>query len=413
MLLTLRTPLVHVTDCAVLSVHMVWSPVSSRTHFWRAQPAADAPAPGCGMPAHVPSPVHTKRPPARIIAAPATHKQPAPRRPGSQEAAAGEHPRKRATCRAPAEAATAPRCRVVDARGEEAQLHPVACASAAETYAACIALRASAGELAVFPPEVLHHMLRFLSPEDLTTCARVCKYLAHMTLDAALWRHLYCLRWSGKVGAAASSAKNSNWKKMYFELDRSEAADAITGAPPELREDMAQMQRAYRTQAPTRAQVAQDDSLLLHNTTMGEEIASWRARHGFVGVQAARRAAEHTACSGPGCSYHVIGDVFLCETTGRAHVCDDTCREMVVDPSNELMVCPVSGRTSEQWLGDGEGNAGGGYGSDKEAEEEGEGEEIAGGAGRLARAFWLGYYCKNEKELDSKLGRRAAPGVKN
>lgn len=31
-------------------------------------------------------------------------------------------------------------------------------------------------------------------------------------------------------------------------------------------------------------------------------------------------------------------------------VCDDTCRETVLDPSNELLVCTVSGRCFDRWL---------------------------------------------------------------
>lgn len=31
-------------------------------------------------------------------------------------------------------------------------------------------------------------------------------------------------------------------------------------------------------------------------------------------------------------------------------VCDDTCRETVLDPSNDLLVCTVSGRCFDRWL---------------------------------------------------------------
>ncbi len=31
-------------------------------------------------------------------------------------------------------------------------------------------------------------------------------------------------------------------------------------------------------------------------------------------------------------------------------VCDDSCREIVLDPSNELLVCTVSGRCFDRWL---------------------------------------------------------------
>lgn len=35
---------------------------------------------------------------------------------------------------------------------------------------------------------------------------------------------------------------------------------------------------------------------------------------------------------------------------GMYAVCDDTCRETVLDPSNELLVCTVSGRCFDRWL---------------------------------------------------------------
>jgi hypothetical protein len=31
-------------------------------------------------------------------------------------------------------------------------------------------------------------------------------------------------------------------------------------------------------------------------------------------------------------------------------VCDDSCREIVLDPSNELLVCTISGRCFDRWI---------------------------------------------------------------
>lgn len=31
-------------------------------------------------------------------------------------------------------------------------------------------------------------------------------------------------------------------------------------------------------------------------------------------------------------------------------VCDDTCRETILDPSNDLLVCTISGRCFDRWL---------------------------------------------------------------
>lgn len=35
-------------------------------------------------------------------------------------------------------------------------------------------------------------------------------------------------------------------------------------------------------------------------------------------------------------------------------VCDDTCREVVMDPSNELLVCTISGHCFDRLLSPGE-----------------------------------------------------------
>nr|DAD24574.1 TPA_asm: hypothetical protein HUJ06_026038 [Nelumbo nucifera] len=55
----------------------------------------------------------------------------------------------------------------------------------------------------------------------------------------------------------------------------------------------------------------------------------WRSSKGMTDEV----VVDH-ACSGETCSYYQIGDVFICEKTGRVHVCDDTCREVVLDTSS-------------------------------------------------------------------------------
>ena len=35
--------------------------------------------------------------------------------------------------------------------------------------------------------------------------------------------------------------------------------------------------------------------------------------------------------------------MFLCERCGWAHVCDDACRERIVDAATDTLVCPISG----------------------------------------------------------------------
>ncbi|XLR35601.1 hypothetical protein S83_063501 [Arachis hypogaea] len=50
------------------------------------------------------------------------------------------------------------------------------------------------------------------------------------------------------------------------------------------------------------------------------------------------------------CSYYEIGDVFICEKTGQVHVCNDTCREVIMDPTNELLVCTILGHCFDRFL---------------------------------------------------------------
>jgi hypothetical protein len=42
--------------------------------------------------------------------------------------------------------------------------------------------------------------------------------------------------------------------------------------------------------------------------------------------------------------------VFLCERCGWAHLCDDTCKERIVDAATDMLVCPISGFCSGRVL---------------------------------------------------------------
>lgn len=139
------------------------------------------------------------------------------------------------------------------------------------------------------------------------------------------------------------------------------------------------------------------DDLVVVDTSVADQITAWRRSQHLPDVY----SGDHS-CSGRTCSYYQIGDVFLCEKTGRAHgmhtlstpilprvtqglkglnqsiyccmvhcttvgcnyltldsplaVCDDTCKETVLDSSNELLVCTVSGRCFDRWLSPAEEN---------------------------------------------------------
>ena len=61
--------------------------------------------------------------------------------------------------------------------------------------------------LATLPPELLHLVLRWLSPEDLTQVAQTCVELRAPTLDDALWRRCYCARFGHPKQRERDAAK--------------------------------------------------------------------------------------------------------------------------------------------------------------------------------------------------------------
>lgn len=252
------------------------------------------------------------------------------------------------------------------------------------------------GNFSKIPLELFHNILKFLSSEDLVTCATVCQFLRTVASDESLWRRLYCLRWGLPSSVGQSTRpRGSAWKQLYFERDRADMVEFVRNTPSEFREYYIQMQAAKRSQAPLPSQVK--DDLIIVDTTVAEQITSWRRSHELPDVY----PGNHL-CSGKTCTYFQIGDVFLCEKTGRTHVCDDTCRETILDPSNDLLVCTISGRCFDRWLSPAEEEAGSGNQQDSNVVPE-EVEEPFMGSGRFARAYSLGYNCEDEKELEAAL----------
>lgn len=56
-----------------------------------------------------------------------------------------------------------------------------------------------------------------------------------------------------------------------------------------------------------------DDRILL-DETVADQVSIWKRSKGFSD----KVVVDH-ACSGETCSYHRIGDVFVCEKTGHVH----------------------------------------------------------------------------------------------
>ncbi|KAL8499553.1 hypothetical protein ACS0TY_022485 [Phlomoides rotata] len=200
--------------------------------------------------------------------------------------------------------------------------------------------RIDTGIFCHIPPELLYHILKFLSSEDLVSCSLVCRFLNFAASDESLWRRLYCMRW-GLL--PPKRPRECAWKKLYIQRDVEDMAEFVRNCPSEFKEYYIQMQVAKRSQAPNRSQV-NDDCIIL-DKTLADQVSMWKSSRGL-----AETGVLNHACSGENCAYYQIGDVFVCEKTGNVHVCDDTCKEVIMDPTNELLVCTISGRCFDRIL---------------------------------------------------------------
>ncbi|GLT91375.1 hypothetical protein SLE2022_092660 [Rubroshorea leprosula] len=249
--------------------------------------------------------------------------------------------------------------------------------------------RIETGILSKLPPELFPHILKFLSSEDLVSCSLVCRFLNYAASDEYLWRRLYCMRWGL---TSPTKLRESAWKSLYIQRDGEDLIELVRNCPPEFKEYYIQMQAAKRSQAPLPSQV-KDDRIFL-DKTVADQVSLWKSSHGLTD-----KVFTGHACSGETCSYHQIGNVFVCEKTGHVHVCDDTCREVILDPTNELLVCTISGHCFDRLLSPSEMEL------DSEQQQGGGTDEAEPfmGSGRFARAYLLGYNCADEKELKAAL----------
>ncbi|XP_009631040.1 F-box protein SKIP31 isoform X2 [Nicotiana tomentosiformis] len=247
------------------------------------------------------------------------------------------------------------------------------------------------GILSKIPPEMLHHILKFLSSEDLVACLLVCKFLNGVASDESLWRRLYCLRWG--LVLPTKKPRECAWKKLYIKRDADDMVEFVRNCPTEFKEYYIQMQTAKRSQAPLLSQI-NDDRIIL-DKTVADQVYIWKKSKGL-----GDNVVNDHACSGKTCAYHQIGDVFVCEKTGNVHVCDDTCREVVLDPINGLLVCTISGHCLDTMLLLPDETE-----PDVEQQQTGAADELEPfmGSGRFARAYELGYNCDDEKELEAAL----------
>uniref|UniRef100_A0ACD6ACJ4 Uncharacterized protein n=1 Tax=Avena sativa TaxID=4498 RepID=A0ACD6ACJ4_AVESA len=245
------------------------------------------------------------------------------------------------------------------------------------------------------PVELFLQIFKFLSSEDLISCALVCRFMNAAASDETLWRRLYCMRW-GLSSNATSNAKlrDCAWKNLYIQQDREDMVEFVRYTPTEFKEYYIQMQAAKRSQAPIPSEV-NDDKVIL-DKTVADQVSSWKSRRGLTDD-----SVKGHSCSGSTCLYTQIGDAYICEKTGCVHVCDDACREFVLDQSSGLLVCTISGHCFERFLcPDDEWDT-----CDTDQQQGGVTDEAEPfmGSGRFARAYQLGYDCADEKELEHAL----------
>ncbi|XP_044504394.1 F-box protein SKIP31 isoform X2 [Mangifera indica] len=248
--------------------------------------------------------------------------------------------------------------------------------------------RIESGILSKIPPELFPQILKFLSSEDLVSCSLACRFLNYAASDESLWRRLYCMRWG--LLPPNKSLRVCAWKKLYIQRDEEDMVELVRNCSAEFKEYYIQMQVAKRSQAPLPSQV-KDDRIIL-DKTVGDQVSIWKSSRGLTDSMITGHA-----CSGEMCTYHQIGNVFVCEKTGYVHVCDDTCREVILDPNDLLMVCKISGRCFENLMEQAE--------MESDSEQGGVADEAEPfmGSGRFAQAYTLGYNCDDEKELEAAL----------
>ncbi|CAL5040431.1 unnamed protein product [Urochloa decumbens] len=256
-----------------------------------------------------------------------------------------------------------------------------------------VAPQIDTGMFSSIPPELFLQIFKFLSSEDLISCALVCRFMNAAASDETLWRRLYCMRWG-----LASNAKfrECAWKNLYIQRDREDMVDFVRDTPTEFREYYIQMQAAKRSQAPLPSEV-NDDKVIL-DKTIADQVSTWKSRRGLTD-----ESVKGHSCSGKTCSYTKIGDAYICEKTGRVHVCDEACREFVLDQRSGMLLCTISGHCFERWLcPDDEWDA---DDTDQDQQQGGVADEPEPfmGSGRIARAIMLGYNCCDEKELEDAL----------
>ena len=270
----------------------------------------------------------------------------------------------------------------------------------------------SGSALASLPPELLRRVLRWLSSEDLSCAGATCVALRRAASEAEPWRRLYRLRWP----AAPGEPDPPNWRAALRERDAEELR-AVEAGP--LAEIYRQQLIARRAQAPTAAALAADEATSAAAAgTVPAALAAWRRRNWASAVittadgtgGAAVGGAQHDAAAAAShrctaaCAFAPlplpagVPPVWVCAASGRAHSCDDACREERRGGGGEVtLLCGVTGAVLGQYYDDAEEDDArrGGDAAAAAADE----DAAAFLPGSFGRAYCIGYECASEAEL--------------
>jgi len=293
---------------------------------------------------------------------------------------------------------------LTNAREASPVLHPNLASTGSATTTAEVA-RGEGGEekaeprkseLEGLPYEVLRRVMCCLSAEGLATLGQTSRQLRTFSNDNSLWRRLYLGRWNMPDAHQLKMHRQRgalSWMGYYKDRDIEESHKTLERLPEEMREAVVAMNKARRkTTISLTSGTGQSGDLAFADASEADKVVEWRRQAGKPD-----RVPFHTCltthAAGPPCQYVRVGDAMICQRSGWAHVCEDTCPERIPSPSG-MMVCPISGRCFEMLVEEEEDAGRGGCGGEVHDDDFHFGER-----GALGRSFEAGYSCSNEQDL--------------
>ena len=232
-------------------------------------------------------------------------------------------------------------------------------------------------QFALLPEDCVNMVLRHLSPNELVSLSLTCRYFAKQCNQDFLWRQCYVQRFG-----YSSVAQRNGMKDQYIKADALEIDKEMRMAPEGFEKICTEAAISKRSQ------VCQNLAPLCGQIAIDRAVSEWKTHRKFSGDVGA-----HVCSRREGCTYHEVAQqVFVCESTGKVHVCDDSCKERYVDTDLGTEVCEISGVSFDTVLQEEEDDA-----------EQGEQDQHYFEKGYFGRAFEVGYGCDNEIELQTAL----------